>query len=115
MEHYFSTVDNEVYGSGSKVYHNIVGRFGIMSGPHSDLRGGLAQQSVMDGPRPFHEAMRLFSLIEAPRELICRIILKHRILQNYYDNEWVHLVAFDPEDKTYYRYIPKQEWAPLIS
>ncbi len=26
MEHYFSTVDNEVYGSGSKVYHNVVGQ-----------------------------------------------------------------------------------------
>jgi hypothetical protein len=115
MEHYFSTVDNEVYGSGSKIYHNVVGRFGIMSGPQSDLRGGLAQQSVMDGKRPYHEAMRMFSLIEAPRELICRIILKHRILQNYYDNEWVHLVAFDPEEKMYYRYIPKQGWSPLIS
>ena len=113
MEHYFSTVDNEVYGSGSKIYHNVVGRFGIMSGPQSDLRGGLAQQSVMDGRRPFHEAMRLFTLIEAPRELISRIILKHRVLQHYYDNEWVHLVAFDPEDKIYYRYTPKQEWAPL--
>src|SRR5262249_26942563 len=28
MEHYFSTVDGEVYGSGSKIYHNVVGRFG---------------------------------------------------------------------------------------
>ena len=42
MEHYFSTVDNEVYGSGSKIYHNVVGRLGIMSGPWSDLRLGLA-------------------------------------------------------------------------
>ena len=32
MEHYFSTVDQEVYGSGSKIYHNVVGRLGIMSG-----------------------------------------------------------------------------------
>ena len=43
MEHYFSAVDNEVYGSGSKIYHNVVGRIGIMSGPWSDLRLGLAQ------------------------------------------------------------------------
>ncbi|MGB0713403.1 MAG: DUF2309 domain-containing protein, partial [Gammaproteobacteria bacterium] len=26
MEHYFSTVDNERFGSGSKVYHNVAGR-----------------------------------------------------------------------------------------
>ena len=68
MEHYFSTVDQEVYGSGSKIYHNVVGRLGIMSGPQSDLRTGLAWQTVMNGQRPYHEAMRLFTLIEAPRD-----------------------------------------------
>jgi uncharacterized protein len=52
MEHYFSAVDPEVYGSGSKIYHNVVGRFGIMSGPQSDLRTGLAWQTVMNGAGP---------------------------------------------------------------
>ena len=52
MEHYFSTVDQEVYGSGSKIYHNVVGRLGIMSGPQSDLRTGLAWQTVMNGQQP---------------------------------------------------------------
>ncbi|HET6370381.1 MAG TPA: DUF2309 domain-containing protein [Nitrospiria bacterium] len=112
MEHYFSTVDNEVYGSGSKVYHNVVGRFGIMSGPWSDLRLGLAQPSVLDGTRPYHEPMRLLSLIEAPRERIDRIIRRHRLLQHYYDNEWVRLTALDPEEKTFYDYIPKRGWVP---
>ena len=55
MEHYFSTVDNEVYGSGSKIYHNVVGRVGIMSGPWSDLRLGLARQTVMNGDMPYHD------------------------------------------------------------
>ena len=32
MEHYFSTVDNVRFGSGSKVYHNVAGRFGVMTG-----------------------------------------------------------------------------------
>ena len=67
MEHYFSTVDNEVYGSGSKIYHNVVGRLGIMSGPWSDLRLGLARQTVMNGEMPYHEPMRLLTIIEAPR------------------------------------------------
>ena len=68
MEHYFSTVDNEVYGSGSKIYHNVVGRIGIMSGPWSDLRLGFAWQTVMNGEVPYHEPMRLLTVIEAPRE-----------------------------------------------
>ena len=98
MEHYFSTADNEVYGAGSKIYHNVVGRFGIMSGPQSDLRVGLAQQTVMNGPRPYHEPMRLLSLIEAPRERIGQIIRRHKVLQHFYDNEWVRLIALDPEE-----------------
>ena len=68
MEHYFSTVDPNVYGSGSKVYHNIVGRIGVMYGSQSDLRGGLPVQTVLDGEKPYHEPMRLFVIIEAPLE-----------------------------------------------
>jgi uncharacterized protein YbcC (UPF0753/DUF2309 family) len=76
MEHYFSAVDPEVYGSGSKIYHNVVRRLGIMSGPQSDLRTGLAWQTVMNGARPYHEAMRMLTLIEAPKERI-DMILRH--------------------------------------
>jgi uncharacterized protein len=110
MEHYFSTVDPEVYGSGSKIYHNVVGRFGVMSGPQSDLRTGLAWQTVMNGPRPYHEPMRLLTVIEAPRERITQIIRRHRQLQHLYHGEWVRLVACDPEENTFYDYDPKQGW-----
>lgn len=112
MEHYFSTTDTEVYGGGSKIYHNVVGRFGIMSGPQSDLRTGLAWQTVMNGPRPFHEPMRLFTLVEAPRDRISRIIRRHRVLQNLFDNEWVRLAAIDPVDQTIYDYVPGGGWEP---
>ena len=107
MEHYFSTVDQEIYGSGSKIYHNVVGRLGIMSGPQSDLRTGLAWQTVMNGPRPYHEPMRLLTVIEAPRERIDQIIRNQRHLQHLYDNEWVRLIAIEPEEGILYRYVPK--------
>ena len=113
MEHYFSAVDPEVYGSGSKIYHNVVGRLGIMSGTQSDLRTGLARQTVMSGPAPYHEAMRLLTVIEAPREKIDRIIRNHRLLQRLYDNEWLILVAVEPETQDYYGYVPKQGWQPI--
>ena len=113
MEHYFSTVDNEVYGSGSKIYHNVVGRIGVMSGPESDLRTGLACQTVMNGEVPYHTPLRLLTLIEASRKTISDIIPRHRVLQHLYDNEWVHLVALDPQDKTFYRYVPKQGWIKI--
>ena len=116
MEHYFSAVDNEVYGSGSKIYHNVVGRLGIMSGPWSDLRLGLARQTVMNGDVPYHEPMRLLTIIEAPRERIDKLIARHEVLQHYYHNEWVHLVALDPEDGLWYRYRPdRRHGMPIVN
>lgn len=111
MEHYFSAVDQEVYGSGSKIYHNVVGRLGIMSGPQSDLRTGLAWQTVMNGAQPYHEAMRLLTIIEAPRERIEKIVARQRHLQRLYDNQWLHLFAIDPQLRLCYRYVPKQGWS----
>ena len=113
MEHYFSAVDNEVYGSGSKIYHNVVGRIGIMSGPWSDLRLGLARQTVMNGDVPYHEPMRLLTVVEATRERIDKLIARHDILQHFYHNAWVHLVALDPNDGVWYRYRPTGEWTPI--
>jgi uncharacterized protein len=113
MEHYFSTVDPEAYGSGSKIYHNVVGRLGIMSGPQSDLRTGLPWQTVMNGARPYHEAMRLVTLIEAPRERIDRIIRNQRHLQQLYDNEWLYVIAIEPQERICYRYLPKRGWTRI--
>jgi uncharacterized protein YbcC (UPF0753/DUF2309 family) len=110
MEHYFSAVDNDVYGSGSKIYHNVVGRFGVMSGPWSDLRLGLARQTVMNGDIPYHEPMRLLTIVEAPRKGIEKLIARHEVLQHYYHNKWVHLVVLDPQDGGWYRYQPNGEW-----
>jgi uncharacterized protein YbcC (UPF0753/DUF2309 family) len=110
MEHYFSAVDNEVYGGGSKIYHNVVGRIGIMSGPWSDLRLGLAWQTVMNGDMPYHEPMRLLTLVEASRARIEKLIARHEVLQHFYHNEWVHLAALDPEDGTWYRYMSSGVW-----
>ena len=110
MEHYFSAVDPEVYGSGSKIYHNVVGRVGVMAGPWSDLRLGLAWQTVMNEDMPYHEPMRLLTLVEASRARIEKLIARHEVLQHFYRNEWVHLAALDPEDGTWYRYMPWGVW-----
>jgi uncharacterized protein len=110
MEHYFSTVDPEVYGAGSKIYHNVAGRLAVMSGPQSDLRTGLAWQTVMNGERPYHEAMRLLTVIEAPRERIDGIIRNQSLLRRLYDNEWLRLIAVDPLERNFYRYLPKRGW-----
>jgi hypothetical protein len=113
MEHYFSATDNEVYGGGSKIYHNVTGRIGIMSGPWSDLRLGLAWQTMMNGEVPYHEPLRLLTVIEAPRARIDALIARHEVLQHYYHHEWVHLIALDPLDGAWYRYLPSGAWSPV--
>ena len=113
-EHYFSATDPEVYGAGSKIYHNVVGRIGIMAGPQSDLRTGLARQSVMKGTMPYHEPLRLLVVAEAPRERLIKALENLPHVQALFDNEWIHLIAVDPEEENpLYRYEPGLKWASL--
>lgn len=115
-EHYFSATDTEVYGSGSKVYHNVVGSIGIMTGPRSDLRTGLAWQSMMNGEQVYHEPLRLLVVIEAPRERIHEIFERSDTLKQLRDNEWIHLIAIDYEgEENFYRFRPAEGWEPVLS
>ncbi len=110
-EHYFSATDPEIFGSGSKIYHNVVGRIGIMSGPQSDLRTGLALQSVANGDMTYHEPLRLSVIVEAPLQRILEIVERQPILKQLCDNEWIHLMAIDHESESIlYRYCPKKIW-----
>ena len=113
MEHYFSTVDQEVYGAGSKAYHNVVGRVGVMFGTQSDLCVGLPYQTVFDCEKPFHEPMRLFVVIESPLKMIETIISKHDLLQQLTGNQWLHIVALDPESMQFYLYQSPNSWQPV--
>ncbi|GJL62541.1 MAG: UPF0753 protein [Nitrospirales bacterium] len=110
MEHYFSTVDPMVYGAGSKVYHNVVSRIGVMYGSQSDICVGLPTQTVLDGDKPYHEPMRLFVIIEAPRERISMIIARHDILQRLIGNQWINLVALDPASREFFIHDSRNDW-----
>lgn len=109
-QYYFSTVDNEVFGSGSKVIHNVVGKMGVMQGNVSDLKIGLPLQSVSDGKNFVHEPMRLLAVIEAPRDRVEHIIQKHESVRKLVLNEWIRLVVLEPSDRKFYRYSPMSRW-----
>ena len=113
MEHYFSATDPWSYGSGSKVIHNVVSGIGVMYGAQSDLATGLPLQTVNDGEIHKHEPMRLLTIIEADPSVIGSIISRHEILQQLFHNEWVNLVALDPEAFEFHRYYKDATWAPV--
>ncbi len=110
MEHYFSTVDNEVYGSGSKVYHNVVGRIGVMTGSWSDLRIGLPAQTVLNGRTPYHDPLRLLTIIEAPPDRVRAIIDRHSLLRQLFHQGWVGLAVLDPRDRLFYHFDRTAGW-----
>ncbi len=97
MEHYFSTVDNDHYGSGSKVNHNIAGHFGVMTGNISDLRTGLPSQTVLKDGKPYHEPVRLMTLIEAPFEHAKKALESVISVKKLVVNGWIRLLIYDPE------------------
>ncbi|MGD8909367.1 MAG: DUF2309 domain-containing protein [Chromatiales bacterium] len=105
LEYYFSTVDNEGYGCGSKVMHNVTGFLGVMEGAGSDLRTGLPQQMI-----EIHEAMRLLVVVETTTETLSRIYQRQPPLRQLVGNGWVQLVAMDPHDGALQRFLPDRGW-----
>src|SRR3569832_1658482 len=97
LEHYFSTVDNDRFGSGSTVYHNVAGRFGVMTCNLCDLRTGLPSQTVLDNGLPYHQPIRLITVIEAPFEHARAAIEAVAPVKNLVRNGWIRLMVVDPE------------------
>ena len=104
MEHYFSTVDNEKFGAGSKVYHNIVGKVGVFYGNYSDLKIGLPTQTVLLEDKPYHEPIRLIVFLEAPLELALKAAKNSELANPVIVNEWVRLVLIDEKNGKIYKF-----------
>lgn len=107
MEHYFSAVDNEQFGSGSKVYHNVAGKFAVMTGNQSDLRTGLPAQTVLKEGQPYHHPVRLMALIEAPIDHAQAAIEAVASVRNLVRNEWIRMMVIDPETELVHSYDAK--------
>ena len=99
MQYYASTVDNLHFGSGSKAIHNVVGKFGILSGNSGDLQTGLPLQSLHDGVRFQHKPRRLLVVICAPRANIERVYQKHELVANLVNNHWLSIVAIEEQGR----------------
>jgi hypothetical protein len=110
-QYYFSTVDNDHYGSGNKITLNITGKIGVMQGNASDLMTGLPWQSVMAAEgQPYHEPLRLMTVVMAPVARLATLIARNTILQRLFDNEWVALLVIDPETGRFLRYRRGRTW-----
>lgn len=112
--YYFVTVDNEKFGGGSKITHNITGRFGVVQGNGGDLKTGLPLQSVNATDSDlYHKPLRLSVYIQAPTQRIQEILYRNPSLQSLLDNEWIYLFVIDPtKDNSILRYENQAELTP---
>jgi uncharacterized protein YbcC (UPF0753/DUF2309 family) len=99
LEYYFSRVDNQKLGAGSKLPHNVVGLFGVANGADGDLRPGLPSQMI-----EVHEPVRLLVIVEHSPEVVLSTIQKNPVTYEWFKNEWIHLVALCPATQTLYRF-----------
>ena len=97
LEYYFSRVDNERYGAGTKLPHNLVGLLGVMDGASSDLRTGLPKQMI-----EIHDPVRLLLVIERDPVSLRALFAKHHALESLVMKGWIRTVAIDPADARIY-------------
>ena len=91
LEYYFSFVDNNRYGCGTKLPHNVTGLVGVMDGHASDLRTGLPWQMV-----EIHEPVRMLFVIETTPERLNKVIAASPSLSQLVENRWIRLATVDP-------------------
>ncbi len=111
-QYYFSTVDPEVFSAGDKVAHNIVAGVGVVQGTGGDLKTGLPLQSLFADGLPYHEPMRLLTVVQAPLRTIDDVITRNGVLQDLFDGEWVHLAARDSDSAPWQLRRPGGGWDP---
>ncbi|WP_341954191.1 DUF2309 domain-containing protein [Salinibacterium sp. TMP30] len=103
-QYYFSTLNPETLGAGTKTIHNAIGVTGVLSGHEGDLRRGLPWQSVGVGKHAFHEPLRLAVLVQAPLTKVGRIVSRNQVLRDLLDNDWITLTAREDSDAPWYRH-----------
>jgi uncharacterized protein YbcC (UPF0753/DUF2309 family) len=92
LEYFFSRVDNQKLGAGTKLPHNVMGLIGVANGIDGDLRPGLPSQMI-----ELHDPVRLMIIVEHFPEVVLQTIQKEPATYEWFINEWVHLVAVHPE------------------
>lgn len=92
LEYFFSALDNQKYGAGTKLPHNVTSLLGLMTGYCSDLRTGLPAQMV-----EIHEATRLLVVLDLEPERVEELLASESELNKVVRNHWVSLAAYSAE------------------
>lgn len=100
LEYYFSYIDNECYGCGTKLPHNVVSLLGVMNGYQSDLQLGLPWQMV-----EIHQPIRLGLHVICGLDKIRKILALDCDFSRLVRNEWISLSVHNTTDNSTYCYL----------
>lgn len=106
LEYYFSRMDPDKLGAGTKLPHNVMGLIGVANGADGDLRTGLPYQMV-----EIHDPIRLLMIVEQDPELLLHVIRTNPNTYEWFKNTWVHLVVIDPATGEFYKF-KDETWVP---
>ncbi|QDU73715.1 hypothetical protein Pan97_07140 [Bremerella volcania] len=110
LQYFASTVEAGKYGSGDKLIHNAVGKFGVLEGNGGDLKTGLPLQSVHNGKQWQHQPLRLTVIIEAPKVRIEQIVRSHTDVRQLVSHGWITLLCLEGE--RFSRWTSQGAWEP---
>lgn len=112
LEYFFSRMDNYKLGAGTKLPHNVMGLVGVANSSDGDLRSGLPLQMI-----EVHDPVRLLMIVEQYPQVVKKVIQSNPALYEWFDNEWIHLVALHPEEKILYAFKDGEfvPYAPLTT
>jgi hypothetical protein len=99
LEYFFSRVDNQKLGAGTKLPHNVMGLFGVANGIDGDLRPGLPSQMI-----EVHDPVRLLIIVEHFPDVVLTTIQKNPATYEWFINDWVNLIAVNPETHQFYKF-----------
>jgi uncharacterized protein YbcC (UPF0753/DUF2309 family) len=99
LEYFFSRMDNYKLGAGTKLPHNVMGLVGVANSSDGDLRSGLPLQMI-----EVHDPVRLLMIVEHYPEVVKKVIKLNPALYEWFDNEWIHLIALHPKEKKLYEF-----------
>lgn len=99
LEYYFSRMDPDKLGAGTKLPHNVMGLIGVANGADGDLRTGLPYQMV-----EIHDPIRLMLIVEQDPEVVINVIRSNPSTYEWIKNYWVHFVVIDPATKAFLKF-----------
>jgi uncharacterized protein len=94
LDYFFSFMDSEKFGCGSKLPLNITGLLGVITGSTGDVRIGLSRQAVDQ-----HEPVRLLVIVEAYAEHLLKVIQDNPRVKNLVHHHWIQMCLMNPETR----------------